>query len=989
MTRDPRLVFALAITGASALALEIIWSRALVPWVGGTAMAQVATVGVYMLGLFFGSAGASHFVNRIKDPRKLFLRVEAAAALISILMIWGIPLADPIFRVLAQGPLLGGGLGAGLRGLAGGSLLFPATVLMGFGFPLAIAAYERQGTGGFATAWVYGINTASAAMGALVGGFILVPRLGILWGSLVVVAADLSVLIWVGMKPSGMKQVETDTLRGEEAQRTVEEKGPRLENAAMLLGVFLGGFVALGLEVILFRILGLILGPTARAFTLVLTSYVLGLGLGSLVAGRVIEKGQGAARILFMGSWVFAGILVFVVHQIFDTLPVQLAPRLSFIGVSMSAALGMKAIIGIIILLPLTSAFGAAYAAAVSSAGLANAKRAGQLYAALTLGNVTALVVAGIWILPMLGLETGLLFFAVLALMVPVFGLVGSGYRPKILFGSVAAMFIITLIGLNSMRAWDWRSILSAPYLYQNSDIGQDRQVLFKKSDFGVTVAVAKDRDNLFFSLDGKIDGGNLIVDMRTQSLIGVLPACLHPDPKNALVIGMGTGQTTADLLRFPLESVDCAELSPAVIESLPYFEKINRNFWLDPRYRLIQSDGRTVLRYGPKKYDLIISEPSNVWTPGVAHLFTHEAFLEARNALVQPGGLFVQWLHTYRMDPEAFRLIISTFLDVFPHASVWGPAPKGTNIFLVGSLEPLRLSLSKIRERLAYAKVENHMAPGSIMNALSLLRTHLAETEGLREITQNTPVLTDARPRLEYLAEGAMVLGDPIALYKTMAGLAVSAADKLVDADPVFLEQLARRAEANRAFLKFAIEQNIGIGNKRPSDALASLARLANKFPEDSELKWEAAEQITRLGNKYLSLQNFEQAENFYTIALKIWPNHGMALAHSSAVLAARQNFGKAVEYVDRLESRNSGIWPMLLRSQIFMIQGHFEEAILILDKALERDPVSVHIYGVKGKCLVNLRRYEEARAMFHKVLELDPRSSRALGELEKIEDY
>jgi len=996
MTRDFRLLVALGVTGAAALAFEVIWSRALIPWVGGTAMAQVATVGVYMLGLFGGSVAASRRVESVRNPRQLFIRVEAAAALISFLMIWGIPLADPLFRALAQGSLLSGGLGAVLRGLAGGSLIFPATFLMGFGFPMAIAAYEKRGGGRSSTAWVYGVNTVGAALGALLGGFVLVPGLGILWGSVAVVVVDLLVLYWAGLRGSdgeSSRVSEEARWRDGEIEIKAGEQSSSFEEPAMLLAVFLGGFVALGLEVMLFRILGLILGPTARTFTIVITSYVLGLGIGSLAARKFIKKSQGHARILFLGSWVLAGSLVLCIHRVVDVLPAQLSTILSSSLTSLPASLWQKALVGLVILLPLTCTFGAGFAAAVASGGQAGAKRAARLYAGLTLGNVSALVVAGLWILPVLGLEQGLLFFGGLCFLVPVLGLVGSGYRPKARALFVVVVAATAFAGIHWVQVWDWRAMLSAPYMYKAENVGKDRQILFKKSDFGVTVAVAKDRDNLFFSLDGKIDGGNLNLDQRTQSLIGVLGACLHPDPKKALVIGMGTGQTTADLLRFPLESVDCAELSPAVVESLPYFKAINRTFWEDPRYQLIQSDGRTVLRYGLKKYDLIISEPSNVWTPGVAHLFTREAFVEARKALRKPGGIFCQWLHTYRMDPDAFQRVLKTFVHVFPHVSVWGPAPKGTNIFLVGSLEPIQISVRDLEEKLAKAAVENHMAPGRKLDALSLLRTYLAGSEALRKTVKDASLLIDSRPQLEYLAEKAMVIQKPEHFYGFMAAISGSPDELLVDASDDFLDKLHKRIEANKSFLTFSADEKDKNGIRQPTLALDNillgLSNLAIQYPDDLELRWEAAEQAARIGNNFLKLRRLDVAEQYYAKALEIWPEHSMALAHSVAVLSARRDFATAGDYLDRLDKVNPGIWPVLLRGQVFMMQGQYENALAVLDKAMKIDPISAHVYATRGKCLTQMGRINEARAEFKKVLELNPRSQRAHRELANLEKF
>src|SRR5688572_20766555 len=182
-------------TGLAALALEVLWSRAMIPWVGGTALSQITTVGIYMGGLFLGSAIAVPMLPRIADPRATYMRVEIVAAVLSLAAVLGLPLADPLFALFSRGDLLGSGLGSVLRGLAGGGLMLPATVLMGFSFPLAVAALDRGREERGSAALAYGFNTIGATIGTLIGGFVLVPKLGVVNGAIAIVVADLVVLI--------------------------------------------------------------------------------------------------------------------------------------------------------------------------------------------------------------------------------------------------------------------------------------------------------------------------------------------------------------------------------------------------------------------------------------------------------------------------------------------------------------------------------------------------------------------------------------------------------------------------------------------------------------------------------------------------------------------------------------------------------------------------------------------------------------------------
>lgn len=991
MNKDSRLLVALGVTGAAALALEVIWSRALIPWAGGMAMAQVATVGVYMLGLFAGSVAASFFVDRIRDPRSVFIRVEAAAALVSILMILGLPFADPIFRLLAQGSLLSGPLGAGLRGLAGGSLIFPATFLMGFGFPMAIVAYQSRGAGAASVAWIYGINTTGAAFGAFLGGFVLLPGLGIIWASLLVVVVDLLVLFWAKSAPQGEAEVLEDESNeaNSEMENKTGEPSARFEQPAMLVAVFVGGFVALGLEVMLFRVLGLILGPTARAFTVVVTSYVLGLGLGALSVGPLIKKGPRVSRIVFMASWFAAGLLVLCVHVALGILPRPLSETLASEGSSLSFQLSVKALSAAVILVPLTAAFGAAFAGAVAAVPRASPRRAALLYASLTLGNVLGLLAAAIWILPQSGLEGGLILLGQMALLVPIIALAGSGYRKRTSMGMIALAAIAAVVGPQVIESWNWKNLNSGPYLYRSKEINaQSRIFLLLRHGFGSTVAVMKEKEKRYFTIDGKVDGSNTKNDMVTQSLPGLMGPLLHPNPKKALVIGLGTGQTVAEVLRFPLQSVECAEILPAIWEILPFFKDINRNFWTDRRYSQLRADGRTILRYGPQDYDIIISEPTNVWVPGVAQLFTREAFVEARESLRAPSGIFCQWIHTYRLDPEAFRMVLRAFLDVFPHTALWTTSMDNYDVLMVGSLEPLGITQADLDERLEQAGVNNYRTPGTLLDSSSFLRTYIAQTADLKASIGPGKMLRQSRPRLEYMAEKMLHQDSQGAFDQWLLQISKSSAELLRGTpDSDFLKSLDDRRDANLEIRKLLLQ---GLRNirKTPEQAKALLEKLEvliQRFPDDLELRrvasrfpFESGEALVRTAPRGAAI--------YFSMTLKLWPGHKGALKNLTILAMERRDFAEAHRLQREYARADPSFMPTLILADIQRAQGRYKEAAATYQRVLEEDPKSLQSLGSLVTCFVQQGMAAQALATLANMLELDPGNSFAVTLMEKM---
>ena len=164
-----------------------------------------------------------------------------------------------------------------------------------------------------------------------------------------------------------------------------------------------------------------------------------------------------------------------------------------------------------------------------------------------------------------------------------------------------------------------------------------------------------------------------------------MLPTLLHPQPRDALVIGLGSGVTAdAILASGEIQRLDVVEISPEVVEASAYFERENRGVLKKPGVRLLIGDGRSHLRLSDRQYDVIVSEPSNPWMAGVAALFTRE-FFEAARARLRSGGVFCQWAHTYEIAEEDLRSIVHTFASVFPDGTMWLVGE--SDLLLIGSV--------------------------------------------------------------------------------------------------------------------------------------------------------------------------------------------------------------------------------------------------------------------------------------------------------------
>jgi spermidine synthase len=948
--KDRSLLVALTITGLAALALEVLWSRAMIPWVGGTALSQITTVGVYMAGLFVGSAAAVPRLARIADPRRAFFRLELAAALLSLLAVVAMPLADPLFALFSRGELLGGAAGSILRGLTGAGLMIPATVLMGFSFPLAIAAFERGQGGRGNAALAYGVNTVGATLGTLLGGFVLVPRLGVTAGAMAVAAFDaLALLLLMRTSPPAAYHAQgRDGAAPARAATAIAPPATEPREWPMLLSIFLGGMVSLGLQAILFRVLGLLLGPTARAFTVVLAVYVGGLGIGALLVKWLVERGPRAASLAYLACWALVGVSGILVFAGIESLVGVVAVDGSAAGAAVGAQLRLRAIVAAVVLLPITVAFGASYSAAVAAAPRGDAARASRLYAALTLGNIIGLCVVAWGVLPTFRLDRALLLVLASALVVPLPALfslpIGRGAR----IAAAAAAPLAAVASWFALPGWPLHVLHSAPYArgYGNSALSaNDSVVRFHRAAFETSVSVSQDEEDLYLELDGKTTGSTELSDRATQSLLGALPAALHPAPRSAFVIGLGTGQTPAEVLRHAdVARLDCAEISPEVVDTMPLFAAINRRCDLDPRFRMLEADGRTVLRYGGTTYDLVISEPSNVWIPGVAHLFTSESFADVAGCLEPERGLAVQWVQGYGLEIDTLRTIVRTFLDHFPHASLWFASLEQPDIFLLGARRPLALDFAVLEGRLAAAQVPNVHVGGRPFDAVGLLRHFVAGSDALRRFAGDGPRTTDARPSLEYAAEEALFrdAGAPGAtLIATLAEAPLALFDGAAAPPGDARERLVRRAEANREFTARIIDP-ARFAALFTSAGIDDLERLLRLHQDDDEFRWSATFVLMTGLARLLHGPQEQAAFALMGRVARLVPEHPESLKFAALQrLPDRTAAAEALALIDRHRAA-SPEWrqkPLVDRAKMLHSMGRTVEALAILESVVARD--------------------------------------------------
>ncbi|HEX4346250.1 MAG TPA: fused MFS/spermidine synthase [Vicinamibacterales bacterium] len=748
-------------SGLAGLIYEVSWTRLLTLYMGHSTAAASAVVAAFMGGLAVGAAGGGRLTRRLTREQclKVYIGLEAFVVVIALLL----PLELSAFTPLLRAAYDNGNANLMFPVVRLASclvMIFVPAAALGATFPVAVRWYvstsERAGSSGGA---LYAVNTAGAALGALAAGFVLIPSIGVTWTTRVGMLA--SALAMIAVVALGRLRV-VDAPAAAQPAHARKARTPRADVAAprqpaprWLAPVVLGatGLASLIFEIAWTRVLSVTLGPTIYAFSATLAVLIGGVACGSAagsrLAARVKKPALWLAIALAVGAIAASGASALAGGEV----PLRVARDVAAAPDAFGQLLAGGAILIALLIFPTSVCFGAAFPLAFA---LIDAQSLGLVYAVNTIGAVAGSLAAGFFLIPHFGLQPTLTLVSlvlVLAAAVPiVFGRLSEIGRTVAGLVTVGAVAMLVF-----SPPWDRELLASggyiyAPYVPKVLDLETALKagaLLYYREGATATVSVKKLTGTTSLAIDGKVDASTRS-DMLTERLIAHLPLLLHEHPKDICIIGLGSGVTLGSALRHPVERADLIELSPEVVDASRYFAAENYHALNDPRTHLVVGDGRSHLLLASRKYDVIVSEPSNPWIAGVASLFTREFFAAARDRLA-PGGIICQWAHTYNISNGDLRSIIATFRSVFPNGTAWMIGEE--DVLLIASASPIDARLGNIERGWSRPGVAQDLATVNVREPFSLLSLYVAGPEELARYTEHATIFTDDRSSLEFSA--------------------------------------------------------------------------------------------------------------------------------------------------------------------------------------------------------------------------------------------
>ncbi len=732
MTRSlAALVYAvLVLSGFAGLGYQAVWTRMVAQGVGHEYVAALGVVAAFFCGLGLGSLWLDGRISRSARPAAWYAALEAIIGVWALALIWLIPAVNAVLP-----SWLGPAPAAHVHWLTAFAapfvLFLPATLAMGGTLPAADRLVMRLRGDGLGLGGVYGANTFGAMAGALATTFFIVPAAGYSTSLVILALINGVAALALIMGP----------LRDDAApMATCASRDPAPAAPTVLLGLlFATGLLGIGYEVVAIRALSQVLENTVFSFAALLATYLLGTAIGAgLYHRHTVRRGATRDAVAdlprLLQLQALTGLLgvaaLWIVPDLYRSVrawPLE----------GTSAAILAELAAGAAVFLLPTMVMGAVFTALAQTLRRPDGG-VGTAMAANTFGAACAPVLFGILILPQAGVV------ATLAMICAAYLVLLPAARMDIIAPSAALAAAAAVLVLGPVKP----SLLDLP---EGTQLHRSIEGVM-----GTVTVYADDAENRYLKVNNHFVMGGTATKMADRRQ-GHGPLLLHPNPKKALFLGVGTGATFAAAAYHPDLTADAVELVPEVLDVLPDFEAVSGELAQAETLRLYAADARRFVASTSERYDVIVSDTFHPSRDGAGLLYTVEHFEAIRDRLAE-GGLFCQWLPLHQLDLDTLKVIIRSFLAAYPD----GIAVLNDNslmtpvVGLIGGRGPLAVPAMTVPPRPLLAA----MQASGLVSPVPGLEGFVAGPDALKAYAGPGPLNTDDHPLVLFNAPRAVYDG-------------------------------------------------------------------------------------------------------------------------------------------------------------------------------------------------------------------------------------
>ncbi|MBS1955848.1 MAG: spermidine synthase [Cyanobacteria bacterium SZAS-4] len=738
------------LSGFSALLYQIIWQRLLTLFSGVDAQSVSITVAAYMLGMGAGSLCGGILSERVSRRQAVILFAVAEICIAVFALSSKFILYDFLYMqwsALARSEAI--------LALVAFSVLLIPTYCMGITLPLLSKAVTiRINEASSTIGSLYGINTLGAAIGAL-GTAFLMRKFGFVES--VFVGASINLTCAIGAALLYMQAKESQGTEEADAANTVTFTAPAALHLPLLVWIisyFVSGFVSLSLELVWFRVLGVLLKPNSFTFAWLLFLFLGGIACGSFIGIRVAGRLRNPTAAFFATQALtplYSGLSLPICLYVLENVPLfgkawrymgtdlpllfhkELSPE--FVQLYLVAA-------GFLILPP-TILMGIGFPLlqrSVQTDSKHVGLKVGILQTANIIGSVLGSLLVGIFLFSLLGISSTLKCVVACAawpVLIWCYSRFGTASKFKLAAVCVAGLSVMLLVivsippskqmlaSMNGTHAdkiivYEDASGVAAlkPFVRDESEL---QRVSKQQTDSSVPTDFTK---YVMVLANGQGLSQFPYGSEPEHTDIGLLASVVHPHPFDIGVIGLGSGETAYAAAGKPeTQSVDCVEVVGTLVETLRELRKLRKDPALDdllddPRIHFYSTDGRRFVQQGSKKYDVLEADALLPFNAYAGNLYSEEFFALLAKHL-KPGGIVISWFPTKRTR--------ESFLNVFPYVTQFEEIG-------IGSMEPICNNDKEILARAAEPRLAAHFRKANCdtFKSISRLLNHrnFAQTE-------------------------------------------------------------------------------------------------------------------------------------------------------------------------------------------------------------------------------------------------------------------
>jgi len=974
------------ISGFTGLVYEVVWIRLFGLIFGNTTLAISAVLSAYMLGLALGSKIIGRLTDRMTRHIKIYALLEVGIGVTAILILLLQSAVGQIFSFIYFYLQDSTFLFRVIQFIIAFILMLPATLFMGGTFPLlAHVIVKNESDLGCGIGTLYSINTLGAVAGSFVTGFFLIRILGV--SQTVYLSALLNFLIALSAFGLYRFSVKSEAVRfNETSPPLVDTTARRVKIVIWVMAI--SGFASLSYEVLWTRVLVFVLTNSVFAFSVMLTTFLFGIGLGGFFGGKWSDKVK--RQMSFLGivefaiglSGFFAGVVLVNLGWIHNNI-FSIGPKTSWWDWN-----GIRFLEAFFVMFVPAFFMGVSFPVAARIA-IPQLKKIGsglgRIYFYNTLGGVVGSFTAGVIFISLIGTH----FTLILMVMINIFlGLYLIRIEHKVI--SKQLLYFLFLPAFLLLFIVTVKILPSKLFTVAYSHVEKGAKLIDYREGIEGTVTVHETLPPFErvrrIDVDGLNVAGSSFMLRTLQILQGQLPFLVKPDAESVVQIGFGTGQTSHSVLLHHIEKFNLAEISKDVLElSDIYFRDLNHGVINNPNFNYRILDGRNYIKYTRNRFDIIMNDANYAVATSSANLFTKEHFENCRRKLT-PGGILSTWM-TVDLDPGDFAIVLKTFQSVFPYCTLW-MAPNCINkqVVLIGSTKPLKIDFLKAQKMFNDPEIKKDLSSVNINSVYDLLSCLILDSAGIKSISEKAMVNSDNHPVLEFSQKG--VRSRDMCSYQNIGKIIIRRPDiksiltNLPDSSDErkkVEEKLNRYWYASDLFFKSILKGYQG----QPSEALETLIKGSKTIPE-SNLAAYFFQETDRLTNEFtleaqknphnlnaqlnlvqhkMGLSRFDEALNDLKRIMARYRENALIDYEMTRYYFNTSNLDSAEFYIRRALDFNSEVaafWYLL--GEIKRRENCPVEALEFLEKSLQIDPRMYQSYNSIAAIYRDKYKYQEA---------------------------